>query len=82
MFVQVPTYSNDFPDWEQDDWALYSYPYFPPFLQGGVLVITLILGAVVIAILRHGKPSHDDSGSSSAVQSSLRGYQQVNSEER
>lgn len=82
--IQVPTYKNDFPNWELDNWAQYSLPYVPPFLKIGVTIMSLILGAVIVLVIRHRKAGGASSAvvsSAGSVQPSVRGYQQLNQED-
>jgi hypothetical protein len=45
---QVPTYKNDFPDWDKEDWAVFVAPSLPTFL---VVAVVVCAGAMLAAVL-------------------------------
>jgi hypothetical protein len=54
--AQVPTYHNDFPDWDVDEWSYFVPPSIPHFLVIAVGVIAAVLLAAVVCAFKR-RPS-------------------------
>ena len=56
----MPTYSNDFPDWDADDWIPFSIPQVPLFLAlcAVSLLLALLVTAVTFARSKKKPPTH------------------------
>jgi hypothetical protein len=53
----VPTYANDDPDWDQDNWIPFSTPSIPSFLilAAIVFVISLVTAVVIFRKFKRDK---------------------------
>lgn len=49
---QVPTYQNDFPDWDQEDWVMYVPPLIPSYLAFTVVLLAAVLIGTIVYVVR------------------------------
>ena len=58
IYLQVPAYANDEPDWDQDNWIPLSIPFIPSFLVITALAFALSLIIAVIFFRKQKKEQH------------------------
>jgi beta-glucan synthesis-associated protein KRE6 len=59
----VPTYQNDFPDWEEETWITLSAPYVPSFLAIAAVSVVASLVLAALYVSRQRKALIHDVGS-------------------
>jgi hypothetical protein len=57
LVLQVPNYHNDFPDWDQEEWAFFVLPSVPHFFLYALVAGGAVLVATIVYVVRKRQAS-------------------------